>query len=637
MHKQKLLTQTKLFFTKIPLKWWIIGGVSFVLLLSYVLIFLIPKNVQFSYAEKTCVNQLVIAPDTQKVSSDEFTATFENYIRVGNAALFATKVCLEPTKTLAEDSYIVRIAPGGSWFASKQLAVEVPKAPVAKASDLIGRSISATQPLKIKLTSADVIHTYHLKIAEKDTQCEQTSAELTCDIKPLELKHGTTYTASVYQAYKAASKKVIEGQLETLQPLVVTAASVSNDQTIYDKPTEFSFTFDRPVEKGEVSLVKVVGDATEVVEVSQHKDAATLKVAFGELAREATYRLTLSDAVADNGSSLAEPVVITFKTSGGPKVASVSVGSHSVSRSARIIVTFDQPIDASVDIAKLARIEGLAGSVKKHSDTQLAFTIQGGDCSAFALVVDKGIKSGSNGEVSKDGWKFNSRTICGSSWVIGSSVQGRSIVAYSFGSGSKTILFTAAIHGSEPSSYSTMMAWVKHLQAYGDIVPADKRVVVVPNTNPDGIAVGSRNNSRNVNLGRNFPTHNWQASIETASGTLPTGGGNSPGSEPETAALMALTRQLRPRLEISFHAQGSLVGANKFGDSVAIGDIYAKTVGYRTMFYNAEAVMGYPMTGEYEDWMGEQMGIPAILIELPRSSGNYLSGQLNALKKMLAI
>jgi hypothetical protein len=182
-----------------------------------------------------------------------------------------------------------------------------------------------------------------------------------------------------------------------------------------------------------------------------------------------------------------------------------------------------------------------------------------------------------------------------------------------------------------------MQAWVDYLYANGYKIPADKRVVVVPNTNPDGIASGSRNNVNNVNLGRNFPTSNWKADIETASGLLVNGGGKGAGSEPETAALIKLTRQLRPRLEVSFHAQGSLVGANKFSDSVAIGDIYAKLVGYKTMFYNAEAVMGYPMTGEYEDWMGEEMNIPAILIELPRTSGNYLTSQLDALVRMLSV
>ena len=160
--------------------------------------------------------------------------------------------------------------------------------------------------------------------------------------------------------------------------------------------------------------------------------------------------------------------------------------------------------------------------------------------------------------------------------------------------------------------------------------------MVVPAVNPDGIAAGTRNNAHNVNLARNFPSANWKADIETASGVLPGGGGVSPGSEPEAAALIALTRTLRPRLEVSFHAQGSLVGANKYADSVPIGEGYAKMVGYKTMFYNAEAVMGYSITGEYEEWMGEEMNIPALLIELPTLSGNYFSAQRSALLTAVA-
>ncbi len=200
-------------------------------------------------------------------------------------------------------------------------------------------------------------------------------------------------------------------------------------------------------------------------------------------------------------------------------------------------------------------------------------------------------------------------------------------------------MFTGGIHGSEPSGYSTMQALVWYLQVNaGSVIPAGTQVVVVPNTNPDGIAKLSRNNVHNVNIDRNFPTANWKSDIDTSSGLIVNGGGTSAGSEPETQALMNLTRQLRPRLEVSFHAQGSLVGANKYSDSVAIGNIYSSTVGYGTMYYNAEDIMGgFAMTGEYEDWMGEEMNIPAILIELPTSSGNYINSQLTAITKMIKL
>lgn len=636
MKRQSLITKTKTLLSKVPVLGWIGIGV-FAIAISYSLIFFIPKTISFSYAEQTCVGHLTLAPQLHKASSEDFDVEFQNTLRIGGVELVSSKLCVSPNKPLQQGSVAATIAPFGGPIAQKNFTIEVPKPPVAQASDLVGKSISTAEPLTIKLTSADVVHRYRLSIADKSASCNQVAGELSCDVVPLELSHGTTYTVSLYQSYKQMDKKVVEGEVETLQPLVMTSSTISNEKVVYDAPTTFEFIFDQPVKDADVTLVKVVGETTEKVQTTPATDGTKLSLSFEKLDREATYRLEVPRAIAESGSSLASPVVMTFQTSGGPKVASVSVGANSVARNANVVVTLDQPVAGDVDITKLARIEGVPGSIRKQSDTQISFAIQGGDCTAFKLSIDKGLKSGSNGEVSKDPWTFNSRTICGYSWNIGASVKGRSITAYSFGSGSKTILFTGGIHGSEPSSTTTMQAWVKHLQAYGDIIPGDKRIVVVPNTNPDGIAAGSRYNSRNVNLGRNFPTANWSASIETSSGVHPTGGGTSAGSEPEAAALIKLFRQLKPRLAISYHAQGRLVGANKFADSVAIGDIYAKTVGYKTMYYNAEDVMGYAMTGELEDWMGEEMNIPAILIELPSHSGNYLNTQLPALKKMLTL
>ena len=65
------------------------------------------------------------------------------------------------------------------------------------------------------------------------------------------------------------------------------------------------------------------------------------------------------------------------------------------------------------------------------------------------------------------------------------------------------------------------------------------------------------------------------------------------------------------------------MGANQRGDSVAIGNMYASSVGYSSMVGYAEETMGYTITGEYEEWAGEQYGTPAILLELPSLTGRY--------------
>ena len=638
MSKDSLKTHIVNIYHRLPLAAWISLASVAVLGITYSLVFFVPKKVEFSYASETCVSQLVLFPSAQKASSNDFDIKTKDDLKIGSYTYASTKVCVTPKKAPTTGTYKESMGLLGGWFAAKQYAVKVAAPPVANKADIVDKAISTALPLKISLSSADTVHTYALSIAEKITACTTEQTQLMCDVSKLELKPGSEYTATLLRSFnKTDETKVVEGKIATLLPIALQKASVTEAKVMYDSPKEMSFTFDKNIESSEVFLEKKNGEAREKIATTTRTDGSTLFVAVAsDLARKAEYSLTLKQVVAESGNSLDAPLTVNFSTSGGPKPAGVSVGSTGVPQAARIVVTLDQPVKEGVDIAKFARVEGVSGSVALRSPTELVYSIQGGLCESFSLVLGKGVASASNTEVSED-WKFDGRTICGTSAVIGYSTKGRAISAYYFGNGKTPILFTGGMHGSEASGYTTMQAWVTHLMSNGYKIPADKRVVIVPNTNPDGIAAGSRNSATNVNIDRNFPTANWKADIETAGGILKNGGGTSGGSEPETKALMALTRQLRPRLEVSFHSQGRLVGANKFGDSVAIGNTYASLVGYQTMFDNAEAVMGYPMTGEYEDWMGEAMGIPAILVELPSNSGNYLNSQLTALMRMLSV
>lgn len=634
----KLFTQYQNYLKKVPRKYWIIGGVLLSLILIYSLIFFIPKKVDFSYAGDSCARQLVLFPGVQTTASSDFTLSLKDELKIGSFTYATTTACVEPKSAPMAGDYTASVGLFGGWFMKKPFTIKVAEPPVANKASFGDKAISAALPLKIELTGADTIHTYELTSADKTSDCTTDQAEIVCNVSALSLKPGSDYTIALHRSFQGTAKTTVaEGAIQTLLPIVLTETDLTQDKVIYDTQKEFTFTFDKPVENAEVALEKKVGETVERVTATSRTEGSTVFVtASADLTRKTGFTLTLKQVVADNGSSLEAPIAINFSTSGGPKPASVSVGNTNVGQNAQIVVTLDQPLKEGVDITKVARVEGLSGSVKLRSPTELVYQINGGLCQSFDLIFDKGVPSGSNAEVS-DAWKFTARTVCGYSSVIGYSVQGRPITAYYFGNGSQTILFTGGIHGEERSAQQTMQAWADYLMVNGYKIPADKRVVVVPNLNPDGIARNMRYNANNVNLGRNYPSANWQASIDTASGTLPTGGGTEPGSEPETKAIMALTAQLRPRLEISFHAQGSLVGANKVADSVSIGNIYASTVRYGTMYNNAEEVMGYSITGEYEEWMGEKFGIPAILIELPTRNGNYLNSQLNALMKMLSV
>lgn len=638
------------------------------MLAIYALIFFIPKNIAFSYSQPTCVAQLTIAPQLSKTTGPaaaNYKISYENPVKIGALTLASTRICFKPQKQLLADIQTVKISPFGGWFAQKQLSLKVPEAPKLVTNNFGKNAISSVLPLKLELTSTDIIHDYTLVVDPeqpgsksanltpagskstnsepsdpKTANCQVQNSTLNCQVAALQLQPAKQYNLALRKTVKdqpgQAATKLMQSTVAILDPINLVSASLQNDQTLYDAPTSFTFKFDQQLQSAQAQLTKVQGETAQPLASQTSISGDTLTVTFDQLARSSQHKLTITGVIANDGRTLAEPLTLNFGTSGGPKVSQVSAGSSGSARNEKIIITFDQPVDPTVDPAQTVKVSGAAAIITRISPSQWAVTLQNANlCASVNLTIDKGLKSGSNSASSSDDWSFRTRVVCGELRTIGYSVKGRPITAYYFGSGATTILFTGGMHGSEPSGQATMQAWAQYLMTNGDKIPADKRVVIVANTNPDGIAAGSRNNANNVNLDRNFPTANWKANIETTSGILTNGGGASPASEPETQALINLTRQLRPRLQISYHAQGQLVGANKYGDSVALGSSYGATVGYKTMFYDAEAVMGYPMTGEYEDWIGEEMGLAALLIELPTLSGNYLQSQLPAMLKII--
>lgn len=158
---------------------------------------------------------------------------------------------------------------------------------------------------------------------------------------------------------------------------------------------------------------------------------------------------------------------------------------------------------------------------------------------------------------------------------------------------------------------------------------------MVPTINPDGLAAGTRNNSRNVNLSRNFPTDNWVKDINDTNGKVKGGGGSRPLSEPEASALANLTRQYRPRLLLSFHAIGSLVVGDVGGYSAGYAAKYASMVGYRNATGSSSSTFDYDITGAYEDWIYRNEGIPSMVIELGSYTGYYIDHHRAALWAML--
>jgi len=411
---------------------------------------------------------------------------------------------------------------------------------------------------------------------------------------------------------------VASGEVDTLLPLKLKESTLKKDQIRYDIPKQFEFEFDAPLFVDEVTLEQIEDKDRQIITASTRYEDTTLVVEVGEdLAREASFRLNITSVEAVDGSALASPIILPFTTSGGPKVTAVSSGTISAPVAGSITFTFDQTIADPAEAAKLVTVEGENASVT-FNQKQLTIKYSAGLCQALKVTVKAGLES-SAGVTQEKAYSFSTRTRCYSTSVIGYSEQGRAIVAYIFGSGSKKVLFQGAMHGNEGNTKALLDTWIGALEASSGQIPKGTQVVVIPLVNPDGYAIGTRNNARNVDLNRNFDTTDWQSDVETVNGKpLEGGGGSSPESESEAEALADYTRQLSPSLTLSYHSVASYVIANTCGNSSSLAATYASLSGYSNKT-GVSGAFSYEITGTYDDWMCQRLGLRSILIELATS------------------
>lgn len=593
-----------------------------------------PRTIEFSYAGESCVKQLSVFPGTLQSSSDD-----KYSLEVGRAIgpeLLGLETCAKPVGPPEEGETRLSFAPFGLSFLAKTYIIKTPTAPIVS-TQLLEKPIPAKKPVVLSLSTGDEIFKYHLSSEQGRVACSTRGRAVSCDIAKLELTQGQTHEISLERTFGEKEREVIATRdVEVLPAVKVEEASIAEGQTIYDKPQSFEFQFDKELESAKVELARIEGEALHKqpvkTEVSAQKVIAWLD---DELARGSLYRLKITDVEATDGSTLDKDYEVQFELSGGPKVIAVSVGASGVDPNAAITLQLDQPLKPNQDVAKLVSFTGGGATISAQGDKIYVKLGNLGRCTNFSVNVAKGLVS-QHDIVSEEEWKFNSRVRCHTIATIGHSVQGRPINAYYFGSGSQTILFTGAIHGSELSSKYIMDAWISELETRATEVPAGRQIVVVPMVSPDSVAVASRYNSRGINLNRNFPTHNWVSDIGVSGGRVEEGaGGSAPLSEPESAALARFTEQLNPRFVVTYHSTGSLVNGNDVGIANTLGPQYSRMTGYRYV-PNAQtnAVFGVTMTGTYEDWLAER-GTAAILIELNTHTGYHFAQNRAAMWAMV--
>lgn len=191
--------------------------------------------------------------------------------------------------------------------------------------------------------------------------------------------------------------------------------------------------------------------------------------------------------------------------------------------------------------------------------------------------------------------------ICAEQRSYGTSVEGRPLRVLSIGDAAghaarRPALFLASIHGDEPVGTPLLHRFVERLKQTG-LPRGAGAVSVVPAANPDGLAAGTRNNARGIDLNRNFPAGNFDARSEH--GALPL-------CEPESRALHDLVLALRPRLVVSIHQPYGCLdydgpGRDLAARMAAASDLELKRVGSRA--------------GSLGSWVGLTLGFPIATVE----------------------
>ncbi len=219
--------------------------------------------------------------------------------------------------------------------------------------------------------------------------------------------------------------------------------------------------------------------------------------------------------------------------------------------------------------------------------------------------------------------------------VIGTSVEGRNIEAYTYGSGKDNLIFVGGIHGGyEWNSVVLAYQFIDYLKENPRVIPPELTITVIPSANPDGVyaVVGiegkftpsdvptttvpagtGRFNANGVDLNRNFdckwkPESMWRGKVVSA--------GTEAFSEPEAVAIRDYILGHPPLGVVFWHSQSNAVYASEcingiLPETLTLMNVYAKAAGYPAV----STFDAYPITGDAEGWLAS-IDIPAITVEL---------------------
>jgi murein peptide amidase A len=214
------------------------------------------------------------------------------------------------------------------------------------------------------------------------------------------------------------------------------------------------------------------------------------------------------------------------------------------------------------------------------------------------IVATLGLSGVARAEPSQTAGAPVARTVKLHWMLLGRSAQGRPILAARVGdpNGPRVLVF-GCIHGNETAG----IAIARSLER---VATADD-LWIVPDVNPDGVAHGTRQDARGVDLNANWSS-GWQQGGHPFD---PYYGGPHPFSERETRIARDLILHFHPRLTVWYHQHMDVVWA--YGPSTSAGRLYASASGLRLYHHRW-------LPGTSTNWQNHHLPATASLtVELP--------------------
>lgn len=250
--------------------------------------------------------------------------------------------------------------------------------------------------------------------------------------------------------------------------------------------------------------------------------------------------------------------------------------------------------------------------------------------------------------------------------TIGHSRFGTAIPAIRLGDQDRCSLCAGGFHGTEWITSLLLLKYVEffcHCKAHSirwrgydmEYLFSTRCQWIVPMVNPDGVDLSLlripsqhhesivqmchysdlpqrwQSNGAGVDLNHNYNAR-WQQGKELEeqlgiTGPGPTRyGGPQPESEPETQAMVALTRRLAPSMVLAFHSQGEVIYQGGPGSAQALGQVFAKVTSYQK-----EEPQGIAACRGYKDWFVEEFSRPGFTIEVGKGKNPLPLSQFDSI------